>query len=205
MKNIVYIDGQNFLYKAAETLIEAGIISDKQELIKIDIRYILETLFKNQKLEIKYFGVNSIKRQEHFTPEILEKSKTFADNLRRTRNYFKKTDIEYCGTGSLQVRSQDKCKKCGYIEYKMAEKGVDVGLASELIFDSFDPLVQAQIIVSSDVDMLPAIKVAKRQNKEIDYVCFYGKQIHAISYYANKTRFIETSLIIDAFTRALKS
>ena len=205
MKNIVYIDGQNFLYKAAEVLQNAKLISDKQELIKIDIRFILETIFKEKELEIKYFGVNSIKRQENFTEEILEKSKLFADNLRRTKNYLAKTNVQYFGTGSLQVRNQDICKNCGFADYKLTEKGVDVGLASEFIYDSFDPEATTQIIVSSDIDMLPAIKVAKRQNKKIIYVAFDGKRINSISRYSDETKFIKPALTIDAFTRAIKS
>lgn len=205
MKNIAYIDGQNFLYKTAEVLKSSGLISDKQELTKIDIRYILETIFKNTPLEIKYFGVNSIKRQENFTKEILEKSKLFADNLRRTKNYLGKTDIQYYGTGSLQVRNQDICKNCGFADYKLTEKGVDVGLASEFIYDSFNPEISTQILVSSDIDMLPAIKVAKRQNKKIIYVAFDGKRINSITRYSDETKFIKPALTIDAFTRAIKS
>ncbi|MCL2173971.1 acetylxylan esterase [Candidatus Saccharibacteria bacterium] len=41
MKTIIYIDGQNFLYKAAEVLIAKGLISDKQELYALDIKSII--------------------------------------------------------------------------------------------------------------------------------------------------------------------
>ena len=40
----VYVDGQNFLYKAAEVLIEHGKISSKDELTKIDIRSLVENI-----------------------------------------------------------------------------------------------------------------------------------------------------------------
>lgn len=38
MKTKVYIDGQNFMYKAADILIAEGKIRSKDELTKIDIR-----------------------------------------------------------------------------------------------------------------------------------------------------------------------
>ena len=41
----IYIDGQNFLYKASDILIEAGLISNKDELRKIDIRWIMQNIF----------------------------------------------------------------------------------------------------------------------------------------------------------------
>ena len=37
MRNIVYIDGQNFLYKVSEILVKHDFINDKQELNAIDI------------------------------------------------------------------------------------------------------------------------------------------------------------------------
>ncbi|MBR1875056.1 hypothetical protein IJ798_01615 [Candidatus Saccharibacteria bacterium] len=37
MNSIVYIDGQNFLYKVSDVLKNAGIISDKQEVTAVDI------------------------------------------------------------------------------------------------------------------------------------------------------------------------
>lgn len=50
MKNIVYIDGQNFLYKAAEILVERGLIRDKQDLTNLDIRYLFENIFPDEEL-----------------------------------------------------------------------------------------------------------------------------------------------------------
>ena len=40
----VYVDGQNFLYKATEVLIEHGKIYSKDELTKIDIRSLVENI-----------------------------------------------------------------------------------------------------------------------------------------------------------------
>ncbi|MBQ8996695.1 hypothetical protein IJ095_01540 [Candidatus Saccharibacteria bacterium] len=37
MKNIAYIDGQNFMHRVAEVLTEANLISDKQEIFAVDI------------------------------------------------------------------------------------------------------------------------------------------------------------------------
>ncbi|MBQ6570828.1 hypothetical protein IJI02_00570 [Candidatus Saccharibacteria bacterium] len=86
MKNIVYIDGQNFLYKTSEILAKHGLIADKQDLNAIDIRPMLEKLFPNEELEIRFFGVAKIKRRPDFGQEILDKSVRFSDNLRRIRN-----------------------------------------------------------------------------------------------------------------------
>lgn len=57
MRKIVYIDGQNFLYKVSEILVKHGLVNDKQELNAIDIRSLFEKLFPNEELEIRFFGV----------------------------------------------------------------------------------------------------------------------------------------------------
>lgn len=51
----VYVDGQNFLYKAAEVLIEHGKISSKDELTKIDIRSLVENIV-GVGVEIMFYG-----------------------------------------------------------------------------------------------------------------------------------------------------
>lgn len=42
MRKIVYIDGQNFLYKVSEILVKHGLVNNKQELNAIDIRSLFE-------------------------------------------------------------------------------------------------------------------------------------------------------------------
>ena len=63
MRTIVYIDGQNFLYKAADILAKHGLLIDKQDLTAIDIRPLLGKLFPGEQLEIRFFGVAKIKRR----------------------------------------------------------------------------------------------------------------------------------------------
>ncbi len=200
----MYIDGQNSLYKAADFLIRINAITNKQELVKLDFRYLLESLFPQDKLIIKYFGVNTIKRQEEYGDKILNKSIIFADNLRRLKNYLEASDVEFYGVGSLQVRNRDECENCGYVGYKMAEKGVDVGLAVEMVSDSYNSDVEKQVLLSSDIDLLPAIKSAKHNNKEFYYVAFEGRQVYAISAYAKETKFVSNKTLLEAFIRALE-
>ena len=50
-KTVVYIDGQNFMYSVSENLKNAGLISDKQEIVSIDIPYLLKTILHVESLE----------------------------------------------------------------------------------------------------------------------------------------------------------
>ena len=76
MNTIVYIDGQNFLYKVAEILIEANLISDKQDLTSIDIKLLLSGL-ANDNPEIRYYGVKHIHKDNKHGEEILKNPSIF--------------------------------------------------------------------------------------------------------------------------------
>jgi hypothetical protein len=77
MRFVVYIDGQNFLYKTSDVLLSAGKISGKQELHTISIRSLFEKLLNEDGLEIRYYGTR-LKRYK-ITDEISEKSRVFID------------------------------------------------------------------------------------------------------------------------------
>ncbi len=112
MKTIAYIDGQNFLYKVAEILVEGGFVADKQDVVSIDIRYLLGQVI-DEEFEVRFYGVKKIRRRYDVGGEILDKSIRFSDNLRRIRNYLRSSNIEYVEAGQLKVRDSDRCKKCG--------------------------------------------------------------------------------------------
>lgn len=52
------------------------------------------------------------------------------------------------------------------------EKGVDVQIAVDLLGDAYDNLYDVAILISSDTDLIPAIKKIKRLGKELEYVGF---------------------------------
>lgn len=202
MKNIVYIDGQNFLYKAAEILAKHGLIADKQDLHAINIRAMFEKLFPNEELEIRFFGVAKIRRRPDLGQEILDKSIRFSDNLRRVRNSLAKQDITYIEAGKLKIRDSDVCKTCGSKDFRYQEKGVDVGLAVSLVEDALKNEVDRIILASSDTDLIPAILCAKRAGKDVTYVGFSERLTRALVDECNITQALRDDEIIDAYKTA---
>lgn len=201
MRTIAYIDGQNFLYKIAERVIESGLASSKQEINAVDISYLLNRIFPNEQMEIRYYGVAKIKRQEKYGNEIRDKSIQFADNLRRLKNCLNKNGVEYRATGSLKVRDRDECRQCGATDYKFQEKGVDVGLAVDLVSDVLRNEVDHIILVSSDIDLTPAVKLAKETGKKITYVGFDNQINRAMSVFADSTQVIRDGEAVEAYRR----
>jgi uncharacterized LabA/DUF88 family protein len=67
--------------------------------------------------------------------------------------------------------------KKGKIMYdggRIREKGVDVKLAIDLVIGGADNLYDTAVVVSSDTDLIPAIKYARYKKKNVEYVGFAG-------------------------------
>jgi len=63
--------------------------------------------------------------------------------------------------------------KIMYDEGNIREKGVDVKLSVDLVVGAVDSLFDTSIIVSSDTDLIPAVKyIKKAKSKNIEYIGF---------------------------------
>lgn len=198
MKTVVYIDGQNFLYKASEVLISAGLIAHKQDLHKLDIRGIISHIIPSDEIEIKYYGAK-VKVINHLGDEIKAKSLRFSDNLRRLRNTLNQQSIKYIESGKLKLRDSDECKECGHKDLRFQEKGVDVGIAVDMIVDASAGGFDQAVLLSSDTDLIPAIKVVRSLVTDVVYMGFVDKLTNAIISQVTRTETIRDSEIIDAF------
>lgn len=70
------------------------------------------------------------------------------------------------------------------------EKGVDVQLATDLLVGAYENKYDTAIIISSDTDLLPAIKKIKTLNKKVVYVGFSFLPNLALQKYANFSRLL---------------
>ena len=52
------------------------------------------------------------------------------------------------------------------------EKGVDVLMATDLLVGAYENIFDSAILVSSDTDLIPAIKKARSKGKKVEYVGF---------------------------------
>ena len=55
---------------------------------------------------------------------------------------------------------------------KFHEKGVDVKIATDLLIGAYENLFDVAILISSDTDLIPAIKQVKILGKAIEYIGF---------------------------------
>lgn len=180
---------------------EKGIIRDKQELTSMDIRFLFESIFPDEDLQIRFYGVTKIKRRYDLGEEVLNKSIRFSDNLRRVRNSLNSQNIEYVEVGKLKIRDSDVCKSCGSKDYRFQEKGVDVGLAVGIVRDTLKDEVDRIILASSDTDLIPAILLAKSEGKKVVYVDFDDRLTQALSAKSSSTQVIRDTEVVEAYNR----
>lgn len=57
-------------------------------------------------------------------------------------------------------------------DHKIREKGVDVKIAIHLVIDGIEDKYDTAIVVSSDTDLIPAIKYVRSKGKKVEYVGF---------------------------------
>ncbi|UZE93484.1 MAG: NYN domain-containing protein [Candidatus Nealsonbacteria bacterium] len=76
------------------------------------------------------------------------------------------------------------------IDKTYKEKGTDVKIAVDLIVGAVDDLYDTAILVSSDTDLIPAIRYVKYKGKKIEYVGFAHSPSLGIQKYANLSRLL---------------
>jgi len=73
---------------------------------------------------------------------------------------------------------------------KFREKGVDVNMAVDMLVAVYENFCDKIILVSSDTDLLPAVKKAKEKGKPVEYVGFSHKPSVAMVANCSKSRLL---------------
>jgi len=81
-----------------------------------------------------------------------------------------KQNIRVVRAGMLRPRERNPCPKCGQRNVTLVEKGVDVRLALDMVTDALSPNVANLVVVSSDLDLLPAVAAVRTMGKHITYM-----------------------------------
>jgi uncharacterized LabA/DUF88 family protein len=57
-------------------------------------------------------------------------------------------------------------------DHEIREKGVDVKIAIDVVIDGIEDKYDTAVIVSSDTDLIPAIKYVQSKGKNVEYIGF---------------------------------
>lgn len=146
---IILIDGSNFYFKLKDLKLH--------NLLNFDFTNFSKKLVNNKHLIRSTYYIGKVKTDG------TEHTQRLFNNQRKLFSHLKKHTFFY---------------SLGYLlksDGKMHEKGVDVNIAVDILVATYENLCDRIILVSSDTDLLPAIKKAKEKGKIVEYVGFSHK------------------------------
>lgn len=143
---IVLIDGSNFYFK-------------------------LKDLELHQELKFDFFGfAKKLADKYELVGCIYYVGAVRTDGTKHTQKLFNKQQKLFAHLKKHKFRYS-----LGYLlksKGKFHEKGVDVNIAVDILVATYENLCDHIILVSSDTDLLPAIKKAKEKGKVVEYIGF---------------------------------
>lgn len=162
---IILIDGSNFYFKLKDLQLH--------NLLSFDFSGFAKMLARDDEIvhATYYIGKVSTKPQR-------EKGKKMLANQQKLFEHLKKHNINY---------SLGYLLKSGGVYH---EKGVDVNIAVDILVATYENLCDLIILVSSDTDLLPAIKKAKEKGKIMEYVGFSHQRSYALINLCSKFRLL---------------
>ncbi len=184
---VLFIDGENFLHKLKEVLIDRKIDIRKVDLSKFNFNLLLNKSLEEYKIYRKIFYAAKL----HFHQETKDKSVKLILFQRYLKTNLEKQGFIFSIAGN--VRSQKIGNKVIF-----REKGVDVKIAVDLVSLACDRKLTTAILCSSDSDLQPAIEELKGRSVETIYLGFELNPNKGLTYTTNRTILFRNSEILEA-------
>lgn len=143
---VILIDGSNFYFKLKDL--------DLHNLLSFDFSSFAKFLSKDKQIIKIIYYIGAVKTDG------TEKTKKLHDNQQKLFEHLRRQRVRY---------------SLGYLlksEGKFHEKGVDVNIAVDILVATYENLCDEIILISSDTDLLPAVKKAKEKGKLVEYIGF---------------------------------
>ena len=189
MKRIVLIDGENLVYGLRHLLGSDEEKANRSEIDGFDFRGLLEEILQdNSPSQILWFGARL--RIYDNSEEIKLKSESAVRQQSYFVNDIQKQRITFIKVGYLRAREVE-CGD-GHLDWRLVEKGVDVGLAVRIVTEA-NPETEI-VVVSADTDLLPAFKAATKVGAKLIHIGYEYRPIASLSRAANATRTITIPL-----------
>jgi uncharacterized LabA/DUF88 family protein len=140
------IDGSNFYFKLKDLKLH--------RLLEFDFSSFAKTLIGSHRLVQCRYYVGAVRTGRS------EKTKTMHANQQKLFAHLKKHHVSYA-LGYL-LRYGDHYH----------EKGVDVEMAVDMLIAAYEDTADHFVVISSDTDLLPAIRKVREKGKIVEYVGF---------------------------------
>ena len=164
-KCIILIDGSNFYFKLKDLKL--------QNLLNFDFTNFGKSISKDCEIAHSTYYVGKVRTDG------TKHTQDLFNNQRKLLSHLKKHFISY---------------SLGYLmksDGKMHEKGVDVNIAVDILVATYENLCDRIILVSSDTDLLPAVKKAREKGKIVEYIGFSHKPSLAMVANCSESRLLK--------------
>ena len=159
---IILIDGSNFYFKLKDLKLH--------QLLSFDFSSFIALLSKNNTVVQTIYYIGKVRTDG------TEKTKKLHQNQRRLFSHLRKHEVRY----SLGYLLKSK----GILH----EKGVDVNIAVDMLIAAYENQCDSLYLISSDTDLLPAIKQVQKKGKQVTYVGFSHQLSTALVANCQETR-----------------
>lgn len=171
---LILIDGSNFYFKLRDLQLH--------NLLSFNFSLFAKSLIGNNTLVSATYYVGAVRTDK------TRKTQELFNNQRKLLAHLKKHNFRY---------------SLGYFlksDGVFHEKGVDVNIAVDLLVAAYENLADMLYIVSSDTDLLPAIKKAQEKGKKVIYIGFSHKLSRALIANCQETQTLTKDLLFQFIT-----
>jgi uncharacterized LabA/DUF88 family protein len=173
-------------------------LSQKEHFLYIDIRKLLDESTSSVPFDsIIWYGAK-IHKNIHTEVKSLE----LIDFQRKLFNSLQKQHITINTVGKIQQQITIGKNDEEVLVFK--EKGVDVQIAVDITALSYTDTNAEIYLFSSDSDLVPAVKHARKNNSSVFYICTEEYITKALAYSANAMRVVRATDIQKALQIKLK-
>lgn len=199
---IVYVDGENFLHRIEEVLKAHQLIERKDEITKFGVKKLIYGLFPEfNEMEIRYYGTK-IRTYDIHDTATHERAELMVESQRRFKRDLERQGILFITAGSLRVR-EVLCRHCQTQSLAFKEKGVDVRIALDIANEANEK--QEQIVISSDSDILPAMRMAAQKQANTWYVYYEEQPNLAMMNSAHASRAFSAAKVLELWNEVKDS
>ncbi len=167
-QSVVYIDGENFIHRAIELLGKSK-KQGRKDIIGLNlVDFVRKIVRVDERLEIRYYTTrvrfSAVPKKSH------DKLDDIVSFNSKWLSRIGSQGVSIVRAGILRSRETDPCPKCGKVLQYFVEKGVDVRIAVDMVTDSKNPNIESMYLLSSDLDLLPAVGLVKNNKKRVTYI-----------------------------------
>ena len=170
---LIIIDGSNFYFKLKDLRLH--------HLLAFNFSGFSEMLVGKNKFYKVIYYIGKVRTDK------TEKTRILQANQQRLFAHLKKHLVKY---------------SLGYLlksDGRFHEKGVDVNMAVDMLVATYEKLYDHIVLISSDTDLLPAIKKAKEKGVTIEYIGFSHKPSLAMITNCNESKLLKKRRFIAIY------